>query len=139
MPRNINHCVLEGRLGADPEERVFASGSKIVNARIAVSDDYKDKQGQWQSKTYWISIQAMGWAADQLLKGRKGQVVIAIGSWTIDEAEKNGQKNLYHKLKASEIRLLAPKEKASSDHQSAQRAPASHAPSSTPDDDDLPF
>ena len=39
MGVDINQCIIEGRLGADPEERVMTSGSKTVRARLAMRPD----------------------------------------------------------------------------------------------------
>lgn len=57
---SLNQCSFIGNLGADPEIRSTQSGSKIANLRIAVTEKYKDRDGNKAEKTEWISIAAFG-------------------------------------------------------------------------------
>ncbi len=48
-------CVL-GRLGRDPESRNFQNGGKVVNLRVAVSERFKDREGNMKERTEWIPV-----------------------------------------------------------------------------------
>ncbi len=52
----LNQCQFIGNLGADPEIRTTQAGKKIANIRIAVSERWKDQQGNKQEKTEWVSV-----------------------------------------------------------------------------------
>ena len=54
MARGINKVILVGNLGADPEVRYSAAGSAVTNARLATTDQWKDRQtGEQQERTEW--------------------------------------------------------------------------------------
>lgn len=53
---DLNQYNCTGRLGADPECRTFASGDPVVNLRVAVSETYKDRDGNKQEKTLWLPV-----------------------------------------------------------------------------------
>jgi single-strand DNA-binding protein len=76
MAKGINKAILIGHLGADPEVRYSAAGGAITNARIATTDQWKDRQtGEQQEKTEWHRIVFFGRLAEvagqYLKKGSK--------------------------------------------------------------------
>jgi len=57
MARGINKCIFIGNLGADPETRYTPSGTAVTNIRIAVSENWKDRQsGEQQERTEWVRV-----------------------------------------------------------------------------------
>lgn len=104
MAIDINACWIEGRLGADPETRIMSGGTKTVSVRIAVNDDYKDRNEQWKKRTYWITIAAYGRVAQELELYRKGDRVIVFGKWTVEEYTKDSKKQFFNKLNIHTIR-----------------------------------
>jgi single-strand DNA-binding protein len=52
----LNRCAFIGNLGADPEIRSFQNGGKVANLRLAVSEKWKNKDGEKQERTEWVSI-----------------------------------------------------------------------------------
>ncbi len=57
MAGSVNKVILIGNLGADPEERTFSNGGRVVNLRIATSETWRDKNsGERQERTQWHSI-----------------------------------------------------------------------------------
>ncbi len=54
---SVNKVIIIGNLGADPEERTFSNGGRVVNLRIATSETWRDKNtGERQERTQWHSI-----------------------------------------------------------------------------------
>ena len=53
----LNHIVIMGRLGADPELRRTQSGIPGASFRLAVDRDFKDKQ-TGERATDWIDVTA---------------------------------------------------------------------------------
>jgi single-strand DNA-binding protein len=57
MSGSVNKVILVGNLGRDPEIRYSQSGVKIVNMRLATSENWKDKQtGERREKTEWHTV-----------------------------------------------------------------------------------
>jgi single-strand DNA-binding protein len=82
MAGSVNKVIIVGNLGRDPEVRSFPNGGKVVNLRIATSENWRDKQtGEKKERTEWHSVaifnEALGKIAEQYL--RKGSTVYIEG------------------------------------------------------------
>jgi single-strand DNA-binding protein len=82
MAGSVNKVILIGNLGRDPEVRSFPNGGKVVNLRIATSENWRDKtSGERKERTEWHSVaifnEALGRIAEQYL--RKGSTVYIEG------------------------------------------------------------
>jgi single-strand DNA-binding protein len=82
MAGSVNKVILVGNLGADPEVRSLPSGGKVVNLRIATSENWKDRSsGERREKTEWhrvvIFAEGLARVAEQYLK--KGSKVYLEG------------------------------------------------------------
>jgi single-strand DNA-binding protein len=77
MAGSVNKVILVGNLGRDPESRSFQNGGKVVNLRIATSEQWKDRNtGERKDKTEWHSVAifqegAANFAEKYLRKGSK--------------------------------------------------------------------
>lgn len=75
MKSSINNVQLLGYLGADPEIKQINEDNTIVKLRLATNETFKDKSGQYQTKTQWHSIVAWNRMAqdmsEQLSKGSR--------------------------------------------------------------------
>lgn len=57
MAGSVNKVIIVGNLGRDPESRSFQNGGKVVNLRIATSENWKDRNtGERREKTEWHSV-----------------------------------------------------------------------------------
>lgn len=82
MANDLNQCTFTGRLGADPEIRSFQNGGRVCNLRLAVGEQWKDKNsGERKEKTEWVSVAILSdglvGIAEQYL--RKGSRVLVQG------------------------------------------------------------
>lgn len=82
MAGSVNKVIIVGNLGRDPESRSFQNGGKVVNLRIATSENWKDRAtGERKEKTEWHSVaifnENVGRIAEQYL--RKGSKVYIEG------------------------------------------------------------
>ncbi|GKY89790.1 single-stranded DNA-binding protein [Sinisalibacter aestuarii] len=82
MAGSVNKVILIGNLGRDPEVRTFQNGGKVVNLRIATSENWKDRNtGERRERTEWHSVaifsEPLGRIAEQYL--RKGSKVYIEG------------------------------------------------------------
>jgi single-strand DNA-binding protein len=82
MAGSVNKVIIVGNLGRDPEVRSFPNGGKVVNLRIATSENWRDKQsGEKKERTEWHSVaifnENLAKIAEQYL--RKGSTVYIEG------------------------------------------------------------
>lgn len=95
MAGTVNKVILIGNLGQDPEVRSFQNGGKVVNLRIATSEQWKDRNtGERQERTQWHSVaifaEPLTRVAEQYL--RKGSKVYIEGQLeTRKWQDQNGQ------------------------------------------------
>jgi single-strand DNA-binding protein len=69
-----------GRLGKDPEMRFMPNGEAVANFSVAISETWKDKNGDKQEATEWVNIvmfKKLAEIAGQYLK--KGSLVYLEG------------------------------------------------------------
>ena len=125
-----NKATLIGNIGKDPECRKVAD-INCCTFSLATSESYKDKNGEWQTKTEWHNIVVWRNTADYVEKNiKKGMQVLVEGkirtrSWQ----DQSTQKTMYTtEIVADLVRVLEKKEK--SDNQT---------PPPPVEDGDLPF
>jgi single-strand DNA-binding protein len=51
-----NVCNFIGRLGADPEMKRMNNGDSVANLSLAVSERWRDKDGNRQERTEWVKL-----------------------------------------------------------------------------------
>lgn len=56
MSRSLNKVTLIGNLGADPEVRSTANGSRVATLSLATSRQWKNQSGEKQEKTEWHRV-----------------------------------------------------------------------------------
>ena len=129
-----------GNLGADPESRVTADQTAVTNIRLACTEKYKDKSGNKQEVTEWVSVAFFGKTAElaaQYLK--KGSRVYVEGKMKTEKYEKDGVTRYSTKIIGQSLKFL------SAAHDGAgEPNPARSVARSTGDDldglaDDIPF
>ncbi len=105
----VNKVILIGNLGADPEIRTTQQGATVANMRLAVSESWKDANGQRQERTEWVNLVAWRQLADIAQRFlRKGSKIYAEGklqtrSWD-DTA--TGQKRYVTEVMVDTIQML---------------------------------
>lgn len=76
----LNKVILVGNAGKDPEVTHFDNNASVARFSLATSENFKDKNGEWQTKTEWHNIvcwRALGEKAGKQIK--KGDVVYVEG------------------------------------------------------------
>ncbi|NIM47791.1 MAG: single-stranded DNA-binding protein [Gemmatimonadales bacterium] len=56
MSRSLNKVMLIGNLGADPEVRSTASGTRVATLSVATSRSWTNQAGERQEKTEWHRV-----------------------------------------------------------------------------------
>jgi single-strand DNA-binding protein len=131
--KGVNKVIIVGSLGNDPEIRANQSGSTVCNFNVATNEEWRDKQGEKQSKTEWHRIVVWGKLAEicgQYLT--KGSQVYLEGKIQTRQWEKDGVKQYTTEIVASEMQILGskgdkpaakPQSKSSYDDLSAEDLP----------------
>lgn len=95
----MNRTFLVGFVGKDPEIKAVGE-KKLYKLNLAVSDNYKDKNGQWINQTHWIPIATFKDISD-ITKGSK---ILVEGSINVREwTDKEGKKQKTFEVNAQNI------------------------------------
>lgn len=143
----VNSCVFIGRIGSKPETREMPSGDKLSTFSMALSEKWKDKNGERQEKTTWISCVVFGKQAEIVEKYvDKGALLYIEAKYQLDVYEKDGVEMKAPKFVVKSFTMLGgkPDSEQSGQPQSSQSIPPAMQPRNQPvyeDDDsnDLPF
>lgn len=100
----LNHIVIMGRLGKDPELRRTQSGVAVATFNVAVDRDFKDK-ATGQRATDWITCVAWRSTAEFVEKYfAKGSQVLVAGRLQMREwTDKDGNKRISAEVQAENV------------------------------------
>jgi len=100
-----------GNLGQDVELRKTQTGKPVANFSIAVTEKFKDKQGQQQENTEWINCVAWSRKAEVLAQYLvKGSKLYIEGKMQTRDWEDNGVKKYKTEVIISEFQFLGGKQ-----------------------------
>ncbi len=105
---SMNHTILLGGLTRDPELRNTGAGGAICKFSLAVTEEYKDKNGKEQKSTLYIDVDAWGRLGEAVAKYcRKGSAVLVQGRLQLDQwTAKDGAKRSKISLRATDVQFL---------------------------------
>lgn len=133
---SLNSCSFIGNIGKI-ETRYLSNGDAVTNFSLACSEYWKDKNGERQERTEWVSCVAYKKLAETMEKFcSKGMQIYANGrletkKWT----DKNGVERYTSQIVLNEMKMLGKAEKT----QSAKPAQKSSGTGFEDIDDDIPF
>jgi len=154
---SINRVIVAGNLTRDPELRYIPSGMGVSELRLAINDNYKNKDGQLVERTVFVDVVVWGKQAETCRDYlSKGSPVLVEGRLQLDEWEtQQGEKRSKLRVRADRVQFLGAPRKGEygesapaggGKRSGGAPAPASReeaAPSADEppagDDDDLPF
>lgn len=80
MSGSLNKVILIGNLGRDPELKMTPGGQALARFSVATTENWKNPQGEKQSKTEWHNVVVWGKQAEIAEKFlRKGRQVMIEG------------------------------------------------------------
>ena len=106
VSKTTNFVVLMGYVGRDPELRAFPNSTPVANFTLATESSWKDQQDNWQSRTDWHRISAVGTNAtlveSAVKKGTQLHIVgeLRYSTW-VDK--KTGEERSAAEIRAHEI------------------------------------
>ncbi|MDG1394522.1 MAG: single-stranded DNA-binding protein [Flavobacteriaceae bacterium] len=103
-----NKVQLIGNLGNDPEIITLESGKKLAKFSLATNENYKDANGDKQTKTDWHNIVAWNKTADIIEKYvTKGKEIAIEGKLTNRSYEtKEGEKRYITEVVVNEVLMF---------------------------------
>ena len=103
----LNRVQLIGRLGRDPESKFTPTGKKVAHFSIAISNRWKDREGEMRESTEWVNVEAwerLGETCQEYLK--KGSLVYVDGRLKTDKYEDRGETKYFTKVVAQTVQFL---------------------------------
>jgi single-strand DNA-binding protein len=136
----LNQCQFIGHIGNDPEIKTTNSGSKIANLSLAVTEKWKNKQGERQERTEWVRLNCfqeglIGVIESYVKKGSKIFVSgkMATRKWQTQE----GQDRYSTEINIDKLVMLDSRDNSGGNYGAAQQGQAGNF--SNDMDDDVPF
>lgn len=155
----MNRVFLMGHLGKDPDLGYTGGGKSVCKFRMATSERYQNKDGEWKDSTEWHNIVVWGRQAEAcgeyLNKGSRVHVEgsIKTRSWE----GRDGQKRWTTEITAVNVIFLDSRattrgadhhnggyaghdrHRERSQHRHENDYPEGHQPAESPRDEDIPF
>ena len=133
---NVAHLI--GNVGSDPEVR-YTDNSKVARIRLAITERFKDRNGEQKESTEWIDISVFGKTADFVENYvKKGAQIFVEGKIRVRVyKDKNNIERTAFGVVADRIDLLG--SRAAEKPAPVQNRPVVAAPPVIDIDSDLPF
>lgn len=148
----VNKVILIGNLGKDPEIKFFDNGGAVGKFSVATNENYKDKSGEWQTKTEWHDVVVWNKSAERAEKSlKKGMMVFVEGKLTHRKWQDDQGNNRYTTEVVSNVFRILEKRNPTMDGGNNSLPTADQMPAAKPMqntntntsapavDDDLPF
>ena len=103
----LSRVQLIGYLGKDPEARFTPTGKQVTHFSLAVSNRWKNAEGETKEYTEWVNIEAwgrLGEICQQYL--HKGSLAYIEGRLRTDRVEDKGETKYYTKVVALSMQML---------------------------------
>ena len=107
---SLNKVILICNVGVDPEIR-SANGAKVASFRVATTERYKDRNGDFHENTEWHNVSAWRNAADIVEKfvHKGSQIYIEGKLHTREWTDNQGGKRYTTEVVADNIQILGQK------------------------------
>src|SRR6058998_3860365 len=104
----VNHVVLVGNLGCDPEVRTFGDQQKVTRLSLATHEIVRKRSGEREPQTEWHQVVAWAALGERAAKHlRKGRSVLVEGRLqTRVWADARGNKHITAEVRADRILCL---------------------------------
>lgn len=103
----LNRVQLIGYLGKDPESKFTPTGKKVTHFSVAISNRWKNRDGEAKEFTEWVNIEAwgrLGEVCNEYLK--KGSLIFVEGRLKTDRFEDKGENRYYTKVVCLAMQML---------------------------------
>ena len=138
---SLNNVILIGNLTRDPELRMIpSSGTNVLEMRVAVNDNYRNKAGEIVESTCFVDVVVWGRQAETCAKYlNKGSPVLVEGRLQYDQWEtKEGEKRSRLRVVAFRVQFLGSPRRTEYDDAPGANAADTATADATTDADDQP-
>lgn len=106
---DMNKVLLAGRLTRDPEVKYTSSGTALAHLGLAVSEAYKNREGERVESTLFVDIDVWGRQAETCGEYlHKGSPALIEGRLQLDQWEgPQGEKRSKLKVRADRVQFLS--------------------------------
>lgn len=131
---SFNKVILMGNLTRDPELRQAPSGVKVADLGLAVSENWRDKNGQPKEVTCFVDVVVWDKLAElcqqYLVKGRP---VLVEGRLQMDEwKNQQGEKRTKLRVRADTVKFLGTPQKREDASQTPSASATTQQPAAQP-------
>ena len=108
----LNKCMIIGNLGKDPTIGYNTSGRAKCSLSVAVTERYKDSNGEQKEITNWFNVVFWGGMAETIkrLDLKKGTCVFVSGKMSFRSfQDQDGQTRYVSELVADNLQILTPR------------------------------
>src|SRR3990172_9255328 len=123
---SLNHVMLIGHLGHDPEQHHTPKGTPVVSFRMATTKRWKDADsGERRERTEWHRVVVFGQPATFIVENaKKGSLVHVEGALrTRDWTDKEGIKRYTAEVVPRQVQLLEKRERHEEEPQKTEEPP----------------
>ena len=145
MP-SINRVMISGNLVDDPRTDLLETGIHVANFRIASSQSYRGKDGEWREKTCFVDVVAWRRTAELVAEYlRKGSPVLVEGelqtsSWQAQDGSPRSRLEIVaRRVQFLERTGQQQRSETQERPEKARYSPADEPPESDSEYDDIPF
>jgi single-strand DNA-binding protein len=104
---NLNRVQIIGRLGRDPETRFTTTGRQVTSFSVAVSQRWRNTEGETQERTDWFNVEAWGRLSEICQEYlSKGRLVFIEGRLRTDVVGEGEERKYYTKVVAQQMQML---------------------------------
>jgi single-strand DNA-binding protein len=104
---SLNRVLLIGNLTKDPELRHIPSGAALAELRLAVSESYKNREGQEVESVCYVDVVVWARQAETCAEYlSKGSPVFVEGQLQLDQWEKDGEKRSRLCVRANRVQFM---------------------------------
>ena len=106
----VNKFIGIGNVGKNPDVRSMADGKCVANISIAITERYKDKQGEQKEVTEWVNVVFFGKLAEIVQQYvTQGSQLYVEGKLKTEKYEKDGVTRYSTKVIADSMKMLGSK------------------------------
>jgi|TARA_B100001094_G_C18075371_1_gene742340 single-strand DNA-binding protein len=141
----INKVILIGNIGAKPEIRKTQNGDNVASFTIATNENWKDQQGQQQTRTEWHKIVIFG-KLTQIVESYldKGSKIYIEGQlrtrkWTNQQGQDQYSTEVVLTQFKGSLQMLDSKPSNESNYSNQSNSQLSNRRIATVVDDEIPF
>ena len=130
----LNSVSVIGNLGQDPDVRYTQQGLAVANLNIAVSEHYRDSNGESQKRTHWFRAAAFGRTAEiageYLKKGSKVGISGQLVQRTWQDDQGNNKSSV--EIRINQLELIGGNGNSQQHQSDAQEPPRQQQPPARP-------